>query len=155
MDVIPDGVVAALIAEAAALDAAHPLVRSSEIVSQTRSRSLTPRTAHGICGKSNLRAAPARHPPRRGLFWPARSGQSRRRCPSSHSGVSTMMAEELIVGARAIGAFVGLRPRLVYSLVEEGRIPVFRLGKRIVAAPSALYAWKQRRVDEAERRVAL
>ncbi|KAA0122080.1 DNA-binding protein [Methylobacterium sp. P1-11] len=49
----------------------------------------------------------------------------------------------LLVGARELGAFLGLSPRSVYFLVAKGRIaPVFRLGgRRMYAERNALQAW--------------
>ncbi len=65
-----------------------------------------------------------------------------------------MPQEQLVVGARAIAELIGLPRRTVYDLVDANVLPTFRLGQRIVAAPSALHAWKQRRLDEAERKAA-
>lgn len=65
-----------------------------------------------------------------------------------------MPSEQLIVGAKAIAEALGLPRRTVYGLVETNVLPTFRLGQRIVASPTQLHAWKQRRLDEAERRAA-
>ena len=54
------------------------------------------------------------------------------------------LASDLIQGAPAIAEFVfGDRAaaRRVYRLREKGRLPVIRLGGRLVARRSALQAW--------------
>ena len=56
----------------------------------------------------------------------------------------------LIVGATEIGAFLGLTERQVLHMVEQGRLPVLRLGRRIAARPFTLDRW----LDERERAAA-
>ncbi len=56
----------------------------------------------------------------------------------------------LIVGAAAIGAFLGLTERQVLHLIETGRLPVVRLGRRVAARPTTLERW----IDERERAAA-
>ena len=49
-----------------------------------------------------------------------------------------MLAEDLLAGATAAARFIGVTPRAVYHLVEEGRLPVVRMGKRLYFRKSEL-----------------
>jgi hypothetical protein len=49
------------------------------------------------------------------------------------------LAEDLLQGAEAIGAFMGLRPRQVYH--QRKRLPVFHIGAVICARKSTLLTW--------------
>ena len=54
------------------------------------------------------------------------------------------LSEELLEGAGAIAAFMFgdfEARRKVYNLVEQQRLPIFRLGKRICARKSTLQCW--------------
>ena len=48
------------------------------------------------------------------------------------------LGDDLLSGASAIAAFLGMTPRTVYDLAEKGRIPTFKLGNRIYARKSEL-----------------
>lgn len=41
-----------------------------------------------------------------------------------------MLKDDIIVGARAAAEFCGLSPRLIYSMVERGDLPVIRKSSR-------------------------
>ena len=54
---------------------------------------------------------------------------------------------DLLRGAAAIASFLLDDPkqkRVVYHMFEKGRLPAFRLGKRIYARKSSLLAWIER-----------
>jgi excisionase family DNA binding protein len=59
------------------------------------------------------------------------------------------MADELdlLSGADAIAAYIGVKPRRIYHLAETRRIPVFRIGTTLCARRSTLLRW----VEEMER----
>ena len=48
---------------------------------------------------------------------------------------------ELLSGAKAIAAFLGLSERQVFHRVEDGTLPVFRMGRTICARPARLRQW--------------
>lgn len=48
---------------------------------------------------------------------------------------------DLLTGADAIAAFMGLKARRVYHLAETQRLPVFRLGATLCARRSTLLKW--------------
>ncbi|MBV9521116.1 MAG: helix-turn-helix domain-containing protein [Hyphomicrobiales bacterium] len=52
-----------------------------------------------------------------------------------------MVTGDLLYGVRAIAAHLGLRDRQALHLVESGKLPHFRLGKKICARRSSLAAW--------------
>lgn len=54
---------------------------------------------------------------------------------------------DLLAGADAIAAFMGIKPRRVYHLAETQRLPVFRLGATLCARRSTLVRW----IEEMER----
>lgn len=60
------------------------------------------------------------------------------------------MADELdlLTGAEAIAAFIGVKPRRIYHLAEARRLPIFRLGSVLCARRSTLVTW----IEEMERR---
>ena len=49
-----------------------------------------------------------------------------------------MLADDLLSGATAAADYIGVKPRAVYHLVEEGRLPVVRMGKRLYFRKSEL-----------------
>jgi len=51
-----------------------------------------------------------------------------------------MLANDLLTGANAAAAFVGLTPRAVYHMVEAGHLPAIRKGKRLYFRKSELEA---------------
>ena len=57
------------------------------------------------------------------------------------------LADDLIEGADAIGAYIGWKPRRVYYAAERKLIPIFRLGDRLCARKSTL----KRHVEELEK----
>lgn len=50
------------------------------------------------------------------------------------------LAEDLLEGAAAIGAFLNKSDRATYHMIYTGRIPVIRKGRRIYARRSELEA---------------
>jgi excisionase family DNA binding protein len=48
---------------------------------------------------------------------------------------------DLLTGAEAIAAFMGVKPRRVYHLAEAQRLPVFRMGSTLCARRSTLLRW--------------
>ncbi|SOB88303.1 DNA binding domain-containing protein, excisionase family [Sphingomonas guangdongensis] len=48
------------------------------------------------------------------------------------------LTEDLLTGADAAAEFLGLRPRQVYRLVEEGHLPVVRKGRMLFFRKSEL-----------------
>lgn len=59
---------------------------------------------------------------------------------------------DLLTGAEAIAAFMGLKPRRVYHLAETQKLPVFRLGATLCARKSTLLAWIERMEGAAVKR---
>lgn len=51
-----------------------------------------------------------------------------------------MLNEDLLPGAAAAAAFVGVPPRTIYHLTERGHLPVIRMGKRLFYRKSELEA---------------
>lgn len=54
---------------------------------------------------------------------------------------------DLLSGAEAIAAFIGVKPRRIYHLAETQRLPIFRMGATICARRSTLVRW----IEEMER----
>jgi excisionase family DNA binding protein len=54
---------------------------------------------------------------------------------------------DLLSGAEAIAAYVGVTPRRIYHLAETGRLPVFRIGSTLCARRSTLRRW----IEDMER----
>jgi hypothetical protein len=54
---------------------------------------------------------------------------------------------DLLSGADAIGAFMGMKPRRIYHLAETRRLPVFRIGSTLCARRSTLIRW----IEDMER----
>ena len=54
---------------------------------------------------------------------------------------------DLLSGADSIAAFLGIKTRRVYHLVESRRLPVFRLGSTICARRSTIIRW----IEEMEK----
>ena len=53
---------------------------------------------------------------------------------------SSTMADDLLTGAKQIGAYLGKPPRQVYWLAERRLLPIIKLGGALVARRSALAA---------------
>jgi len=51
-----------------------------------------------------------------------------------------MLNADLIDGARRAAEFTGLSTRQIYNLVENGRLPVVRLGRKLFFRKSELEA---------------
>lgn len=51
-----------------------------------------------------------------------------------------MLSEDLLAGANAAAKFVGVKPRAIYHLTEQGHLPVIRKGKRLYFRKSELEA---------------
>jgi len=49
-----------------------------------------------------------------------------------------MLSDDLLAGAEAAAAFVGITPRAIYHLVESQNLPVIRKGKRLYFRKSEL-----------------
>lgn len=49
-----------------------------------------------------------------------------------------MLADDLLAGASAAAEYVGVKPRIIYSLVEAKRLPTVRMGKRLYFRKSEL-----------------
>ena len=49
-----------------------------------------------------------------------------------------MLSDDLLAGAEAAAAFVGITPRANYHLVESQNLPVIRKGKRLYFRKSEL-----------------
>ena len=49
-----------------------------------------------------------------------------------------MLADDLLPGASAAAAYIGVTPRAVYHLVEAGHLRVIRMGKRLYFRRSEL-----------------
>lgn len=49
-----------------------------------------------------------------------------------------MLANDLLSGATAAAAYIGVSPRAVYHLVEAGHLPAIRMGKRLYFRRSEL-----------------
>lgn len=58
------------------------------------------------------------------------------------------IADDMLQGADAIAAFMGLSPRQVYH--QQKRLPVFNIGSMLCARRSTLLAW----VEEQEKKAA-
>ena len=43
----------------------------------------------------------------------------------------SQLADDLLPGANAAAAFIGVTPRAVYHLVEAGHLPAIKKGKRL------------------------
>lgn len=48
---------------------------------------------------------------------------------------------DLLMGANAIAAFLGITPRQTYRLVYDAILPTFKLGGTLAARRSTLTAW--------------
>ena len=68
---------------------------------------------------------------------------------SNPTAPTAQAAPRLIVGAAEIGAFLGLSERQVMHLIETGRLPVIRLGRRLAARPGSLDRWLEREEERA------
>jgi len=58
-----------------------------------------------------------------------------------------VLASDLLQGASAAAAFIGVTPRSVYHLVESGHLPVIRKGKRLYFRKSELEVAFSSRLD--------
>ena len=45
---------------------------------------------------------------------------------------------DFLYGAKSIAAHLGMTEKAVYHLIEEGRLPVFKIGRRVAARRSRL-----------------
>ena len=68
------------------------------------------------------------------------------------------LKNEILDGAEAIAKFLTLPKRTIYHFAENGTIPVFRLGSKIMARRSTLLAWleaqEQAALDRVEQEAA-
>lgn len=48
---------------------------------------------------------------------------------------------EILAGANAIAAALGLKRRQVYALIDNGHLPTFKLGGTVCARKSTLAKW--------------
>ena len=53
------------------------------------------------------------------------------------------LADDLLIGAGAIGDFTGWSRRRVFHLAEKGELPVFKVGGLLHARKSTLIRWVQ------------
>lgn len=60
------------------------------------------------------------------------------------------LAADILRGAEAISAFIGLPRRAVYHAVSKGHLPHFKIGEMICARRSTLVAW----ISEQEKAAA-
>lgn len=51
-----------------------------------------------------------------------------------------MLSSELLTGAKAAAAYIGVTPRSVYHLTAAGQLPVIRKGRRMYFRKSELEA---------------
>lgn len=51
-----------------------------------------------------------------------------------------MLNVDLLSGAKAAADFIGVKPRMVYHMVEKGHLPVIRKGKSMFFRKSELEA---------------
>jgi excisionase family DNA binding protein len=51
-----------------------------------------------------------------------------------------MLSQDLIAGAKSAAEYLGVKPRLVYRLVETQQIPVIRKGRTLFFRKSELEA---------------
>lgn len=49
-----------------------------------------------------------------------------------------MLSDDLLPGASAAAAFIGVTPRAVYHLVEAGHLPAIRKGRKLYFRKSEL-----------------
>ena len=49
-----------------------------------------------------------------------------------------MLADDLLPGANAAAAYIGVSPRALYHLVEAGHLPVIRKGRKLYFRRSEL-----------------
>lgn len=72
--------------------------------------------------------------------------------------IEATFQNDLLDGANAIGQFLGLTNRQVYHAVESGKLPVVRLGTKIMARRSTLLKWfeaqEARAFADLDRKVA-
>jgi len=52
-----------------------------------------------------------------------------------------VMADDIMLGAASIAAFMGMRPRQLYHAAEMGHLPTFRIGGMLCARKSTLTHW--------------
>ena len=60
------------------------------------------------------------------------------------------LSGEMLYGTKAIAEFLGIKPRAAKHLVDQDRIPHFKIGRRICAAPSKLAAWLEEQHERAK-----
>lgn len=49
-----------------------------------------------------------------------------------------MLANDLLAGANAAAAYVGVKPRAIYHMVENDQLPAIRKGRRLYFRKSEL-----------------
>ena len=49
-----------------------------------------------------------------------------------------MLSDDLLAGANAAAGYVGVKPRAIYHMTEQGQLPVIRKGKRLYFRKSEL-----------------
>lgn len=83
-----------------------------------------------------------------GSFIETAGQPSRSDHPSDDPGRATennlptlVLADDMLYGADAIADYLGMRRRRVYHAVEQGHIPVLRIGQLICARKSRLLKW--------------
>lgn len=57
------------------------------------------------------------------------------------------LSDDIVIGADAIAAFVGLTRRQVYGCVARGTMPIFKIGALVCARRSSILLW----IEEQER----
>nr|WP_314257271.1 DNA-binding protein [uncultured Devosia sp.] len=57
---------------------------------------------------------------------------------------TTELAQDMMVGATKISRFLGVTRRQIYSAVERGDMPLFKIGALVCARKSALTKWIER-----------
>jgi hypothetical protein len=62
-----------------------------------------------------------------------------------------MSEAEILMGHKEIARFLGLTPRQVSWMDENGRLPTFRLGRRPCARPETLRSWLRDQEDRARK----
>jgi excisionase family DNA binding protein len=53
-------------------------------------------------------------------------------------GKCIMIAQDLLAGAKSAAHYIGVTPRVVYHMVEDGHLPVARVGRKLYFRRSEL-----------------
>lgn len=59
--------------------------------------------------------------------------------------------EPILIGYKAIGNFLGLSERQASWMIEQERLPIFRIGRRPCARPETLRAWVIEQEEKARK----